>query len=337
LGTHHLEALDHPSGSVTGRLSAPGTYFAPGDDEIFAQWENGLQPPQVIGIDAHSGQRVRNVLRLGEELAGHAWQAVEFPSSDGTRIQGWLGLPQSTARSGATSNEHATHLLPTILYLHGGPFAAQRDWYFLPAETWIDEGFAFLALNYRGSTTFGREFERAIVGDAGHWELEDMAAARTWLVDQGIAHPDQIFLHGHSYGGYLTLLGLGKQPELWAGGAAQVAVADWITLLEDAAPSLGITAAILFGGSPQALPSLYRERSPLTYVEQMRAPVQVIQGRNDLRAPARQMEIYEARMRELGKQIEVVWFDEGHYNGSREQMVAQQAQMLEFTRRIVSG
>jgi dipeptidyl aminopeptidase/acylaminoacyl peptidase len=222
--------------------------------------------------------------------------------------------------------------VPTILYLHGGPFTVQRDWYFLPAETWLDEGFAFLALNYRGSTTFGREFERAIVGDAGHWELEDMAAAHAWLVAHSIARPDQIYLHGHSYGGYLTLLGLGKQPELWAGGLALTAVADWTTLLEDALPSMGVTAALLFGGSPQALPARYQERSPLTYVEQVRAPVLCIHGRNDPRAPARQLERYEARMQELGKSIEVVWFAEGHYYGAREQMIAQQERMLEFTK-----
>jgi acetyl esterase/lipase/Tol biopolymer transport system component len=326
LTTHRVHPLAHPSGSVTSRLAEPGTYFAPGGREIFVQWENGQQPPQVLAIDAQTGEYRRRVLRLGEELVGHAWQSVEFASSDGTLVQGWLGLPDGARERGP---------VPTILYLHGGPFTVQRDWYFLPAETWLDEGFAFLALNYRGSITFGREFERAIVGDAGHWELEDMAAAHAWLVAHAIARPDQITLHGSSYGGYLTLLGLGKQPELWAGGLVQGAVADWTTLLEDALPSIRVDAALLFGGSPQALPARYQERSPLTYVEQVRAPVLCMHGRNDPRTPARQMEHYEARMRELGKSIEVVWFAEGHYNGGREQMIAQQARMLEFTRHLV--
>lgn len=328
LGAHHLHALAHPSGSVTSRLNDPGTYFAPGGTEIYVQWENGMQPPQVLAIDAQTGEQTRSILRLGEETTGHAWQSVEFASSDGVLVQGWLGLPGGS--------ERATDPVPTIIYLHGGPFAVQRDWYLLPAETWVDSGFAFLALNYRGSTTFGREFERAIMGDAGHWELEDMAAAHQWLVAHAIARPDQILLHGHSYGGYLTLLALGKQPELWAGGVPVGAVTDWEMLMEEALPSMGISAAVFLGGSPQAVPERYRKRSPITYADQVQAPILAFHGRNDPRTPAGQMQRYEARLRELGKSIEVVWFEEGHYNGSREQMIAQQARMLEFTHQIAT-
>jgi dipeptidyl aminopeptidase/acylaminoacyl peptidase len=315
LANHRLHALAHPSGSVTGRLSNPGTYFAPGGAEVYVQWENGLQPPQVLAIDAHTGEQTRSVLRLGEEVPGHTWQSVEFASADGTIVQGWLGQPSESARGGvvptgtAVDAERATdpvQPVPTVIYLHGGPFAVQLDWYLLPAETWVDAGFAVLVLNYRGSTTFGREFERAILGDAGHLELEDMAAAHHWLVAQTIARPDAIFLHGHSYGGYLTLLALGKQPELWAGGIPVGAVTDWPTLVEDGLPSMRITAAVLLGGSRQDAPERYRERSPLTYAEQVRAPILAMHGRNDARSPAGQMQRYETRLRELGKSIEVV-------------------------------
>src|SRR5262249_50245340 len=182
VATHRLQSLAHPSGSVTGRLSDSGTYFAPGSAEIFVQWENGVQPPQVMAIDAHTGEQTRSVLRLEEPNPGHAWQSVEFASSDGTMVQGWLGLPGARARvgvslTGAVDAAWATDPVPTILYLYGGLFTVQHDWYLLPAESWIDAGFAFLARKHRGSTTFGSEFERAIPGDAGHLELEDMAAA----------------------------------------------------------------------------------------------------------------------------------------------------------------
>jgi dipeptidyl aminopeptidase/acylaminoacyl peptidase len=328
LGAHRLHSLAHPSGSVTGRLSDPGTYFTSASREIYVQWESGAQPPQALAIDAQTGEQTRSVLRLGEETPGHAWQSIEFASSDGVMVQGWLGLPSGSERP----NDPA----PTILYLHGGPFTVQRDWYFLPAETWLDAGFAFLALNYRGSTTFGTEFERAIMGDAGHWELEDMAAAHQWLVANAIARPDHIILHGHSYGGYLTLLGLGKQPELWAAGIPVTPITDLARLVEEALPTIGISAAILLGGSPQVVPERYRERSPITYAKQVRAPILAIHGRNDPRTPAGQMQRYEARLRELGKSIEVVWYEEGHYGGAREQMITQQAHMLEFTRQIAT-
>ena len=125
---------------------------------------------------------------------------------------------------------------------------------------------------------------------------------------------------------------------LIAGGIAVKPVTDWATLVEEALPSIGINdAALLFGGSPQAVPERYLERSPITYAEQVRAPILAIGGQSDPRTPASQIERYEARLRELGKSIEVVWFEEGHYNGSREQMIAQQARMLEFTRQVATG
>jgi len=92
---------------------------------------------------------------------------------------------------------------------------------------WLDHGCAFLTINYRGSTSFGKAFEQAIYGDLGRLEVDDMAAARDFLVREGIALPDSILVTGWSYGGYLTLMALGARPELWAGGMAGIAVADW--------------------------------------------------------------------------------------------------------------
>jgi dipeptidyl aminopeptidase/acylaminoacyl peptidase len=102
------------------------------------------------------------------------------------------------------------------------------------SQAWLDHGFAYLRINYRGSPTFGRAFQEQIWGNPGHWELEDPVAARAWLVDRGIARAERILLTGWSYGGYLTRLPLGKRPDLWAGGMAGIAIADWTLDYEDA-------------------------------------------------------------------------------------------------------
>ena len=167
-------------------------------------------------------------------------------------------------------------------------------------------------MNYRGSTTFGKEFEKKINGDLGHWEVEDMVAGRKWLVDQGIAIPDKIFLTGWSYGGYLTLQAMGVYPELWAGGMGGVVVADWVSQYEDEPEAMrGYDVAIL-GGTADEKKNLYVKASPLTYVEKLKAPVLIIQGKNDVRDPPRQVELYGAKARSLGKSVSVVWFDTGH-------------------------
>lgn len=179
-------------------------------------------------------------------------------------------------------------------------------------ESWLEHGFGYLSINFRGSTTFGRDFEKSILGDLGHWEVDDMGAAYEWLVQSGIAHPKQVFLMGGSYGGYLTLLGLGELPELWAGGMATIAIADWRLMYEDQAETLRQYQVALFGGTPEELPEQHERSSPITYADRVRAPLLVIQGSNDTRCPARQMPAYEERMRKPGKQFRLHWFEAGH-------------------------
>src|SRR5918995_123567 len=178
-----LHPLDHPPG-----LYGWGTYFGP-NDEIFATWEDAAHPTRVIALDPETGALRRTVLAAGEAVAGRPLRAVTFASSDGQEIQGWLGVPEGDGP------------FPTILYTHGGPESVQTEEFSPDAQAWLDHGFAWFSINYRGSTTFGRAFQQQIWGNLGHWELEDMVAARDWLVREGIAHPDQIFPSGWSYGG----------------------------------------------------------------------------------------------------------------------------------------
>ena len=100
---------------------------------------------------------------------------------------------------------------------------------------------------------------------------------------------------GWSYGGYLTLMGLGKRPDLWAGGMAGIAIADWTVQWEDTADTLRGYQEALFGGTQRDVPDRYRASSPISYAEQVRAPVLIIQGRNDTRTPARPVEMYERK------------------------------------------
>ena len=287
LTAHTLTKLNHPSGTY-GFFAGPGTYLGP-SGEIFAQWEDATHPSQLIALDAQTGEKTRTVLAVGDALPGHSWKSITFPSSDGQMIQGWLGLPEGVGP------------FPTILHTHGGPESVMTEMYRPDSQGWMDHGFAFLTINYRGSTTFGREFQEKIWGDVGHWEMEDLAVARHWLVREGISQPDAIFLNGRSYGGYNTLMGLGKWPDLWAGGMALVVVADWAMMYEDSADTLKGYQVALFGGTPQEKPEKYRRSSPITYAENVKAPVLIIQGRNDTRTPARPAEAYEQKYQSARK------------------------------------
>ncbi|MHB8599571.1 MAG: S9 family peptidase [Ktedonobacteraceae bacterium] len=321
LSRQALKPLQHPTGTF-GSLSER-MFFGP-EGDIIAQWENATTPPQLIALDGETGRQKRVVVAGASEIPlGHPLRSVMFTSSDGQVIQGWLGLPDGEGP------------FPTILETHGGPTAVEIERFAPGCQAWLDHGFAYLTINYRGSTSFGRDFEEKIHGDLGHWEVEDMVAGRSWLVEQGIAKPDQVVVTGWSYGGYLTLLALGKRPELWAGGMAGVAIGDFAIIYEDEAEMLRAYLRGLMGATPQEEPEAYAASSPITYTAQVKAPVLLIQGRNDTRCPPRSIEMYESKMQELGKPIEVYWFDAGHLTLQVEQEIDHQERMMRFAYHVL--
>jgi dipeptidyl aminopeptidase/acylaminoacyl peptidase len=308
--------LSHPSGSYSFG------YFA-SDDEIRASHSSTRGPSSLVALDAKTGAQKRVVLSAGDAPAGSSWRSVTFPSLDGTPIQGWLALPEGEGP------------FPTIIDIHGGPTGVQGEAYDPQGEAWVDHGFAWLTVNYRGSITFGKDFERAIWGRLGQVEVEDLVGARKWLVENRIAEPDSILLTGWSYGGYLTLQTSGRYPELWAGGMAGIAIADWTLMYEDQAETLRGYQRSLFGGTPQEKPESHAAASPITYAPDVKAPIIVIQGSNDTRCPPRQMRAYEDKMRSLGKPIELHWFEAGHGSLAMETRIEHQEIFMRFAYRVL--
>ncbi len=312
-----LKKLAHPVyGDIGNALFGPA-------GEIYLSGDDSTHPTQFVSLDEKTGEQTRVVLASAEPPSGHALSSITFPSSDGQMIQAWLAVPEGNGP------------FPTIMETHGGPDAVATSGFSPSAQAWLDHGFAYITVNYRGSTSFGREFQEKLWGNPGHWEVEDMVAARKWLVENSIAHPRQVFTTGWSWGGYLTLLALGKYPDLWAGGMAGVAMADCVLNWEDEAETLKAYDVTLFKGTPAEQPELYRSASPITYAEQVQAPILIIQGRNDTRCPPRQVEVYETKMKALRKDIEVHWFDAGHVSTDVEQRIADQERNMRFVYRVL--
>jgi dipeptidyl aminopeptidase/acylaminoacyl peptidase len=323
LDSDAIRSLDHPTGALLGYVRRGASYFRPDGAEIVCRWEDFAHPRRPIGLDPATGRQTRTIVASGDVPPGHGFRSVTFPSTDGSPLQAWLAVPDGPGPH------------PVVLETHGGPTIAMFPSFHPQGQAFVDEGFAFLSLNYHGSTTFGREFEQSIWGQLGELEILDLAAARTWLIEQGIAAPDRILLTGWSYGGYLTLLGLGRQPDLWAGGMAGVAIADWLLNYEDSSDLLRGYQRMLFLGGPEERGDAMRAGSPMTYVDDVRAPVLIIQGRNDTRTPARPVEHYVERLQARGHDVEIDWFDAGHTGASDELAIAHQARMLAFARRVV--
>jgi dipeptidyl aminopeptidase/acylaminoacyl peptidase len=319
LANRRLIPLQQPQGS----LVEAAFFFSP-EGDIYAHLEDATTPMRLVLLDGETGMLKKVVFATNEPPASRPWTSITFFSSDGQPIQAWLSVPEGIGP------------FPTILDMHGGPTWAKSETFDPKAQCWLDAGFAFLSLNYRGSTTFGKVFQEQINGHIGDWELEDMVAARQWLVDQDVARPDQVFLTGWSYGGYLTLLGLGRRPDLWAGGMAGVAFGDYVIAYEDEAEYLKAYDRGLMGGTPQERPEAYRKSSAMTYLDGVRAPLLIIQGHNDTRCPPRSIEVYEQRARELDKPVEVFWFDAGHGSLETAQRIDHQELMLRFAWQVLT-
>ena len=130
-------------------------------------------------------------------------------------------------------------------------------------------------------------------------------------------------------------MGLGKRPDLWAGGMAGIAISDWSMMYEYSADTLQGTQVNLLGGTPQEKPEQYGISSAITYAANVKAPVGIIQGRNDTRTPSQPIEVYEQKLKELGKSVDVHWFDAGHLGAGIEQDIQHHEIMLKFAYRVL--
>ena len=293
LESNHLARVPHPDGLV-----ASASFQT--DRSVLLSWQDSANPTQLISVDLLNPTEQRRYLVPPDVPKSIPWRSATSQSSDGEMIQFWYATPPGNGP------------FPTILDTHGGPTAAQFNVFSPRIQVWLDHGFAFASVNYRGSTTFGKEFEKKINGDVGHWEVEDMVAVRTWLVQKKISKSDEVFLTGWSYGGYLTLHAMGVYPRLWAGGMGGVVVADWVTEYYDEPDAMRGYDVALHGGTPEEKKEEYERASPINYLERLSASLLIIQGKNDVRDPPRQVELYEAKAKSLGKDVKVVWFETGH-------------------------
>jgi dipeptidyl aminopeptidase/acylaminoacyl peptidase len=188
-------------------------------------------------------------------------------------------------------------------------------------------------VNYRGSTGYGAAWRDAIEHRVGLTELDDLITVRDWAVSSGLTDAGRAILGGDSWGGYLTLLGLGVTPGSWSVGIAGVPVADYLAAYDDEMEALRAFDRALFGGSPDDVPDRYERSSPITYVDDVISPLLIIAGANDPRCPIRQIDNYVERLRARAFDVEVYRFDAGHGTLVIEERINQVAAQLDFARR----
>ncbi|MGX7823487.1 prolyl oligopeptidase family serine peptidase [Actinokineospora sp. 24-640] len=292
IGTGALSNLDTPPGTIGSAHTRP-------DDTVEYSWSSGAEPSVVRALFTDSTDRVL-LAAPGERAPRSLPLSDAFVDTPNGPVHALIARPEGEGP------------MPTVFSLHGGPHAADEDRFSAYRALWLDAGFAVVHVNYRGSTGYGSAWRDAIEGRPGLTELADVAAVHDWAVADGLADPARCVVNGASWGGYLALLALGTQPQRWAAGVAGVPVADYLAAYEDEMEPLRAFDRALFGGSPEDMRERYVECSPITYVDQVRAPVLVLAGENDPRCPIRQIDNYLERLAARGVPYETYRYDAGH-------------------------
>ena len=256
---------------------------------------------------------------------GRPYVSWEFQNQRRQRVHGFYVPPPGDGRR------------PVIMFVHGGPTSLDTDAWDPEVQAYVDAGFAVGMVNYRGSVGYGREWRDAIVGNVGGPELEDVNAGLADLVAKGIADPRRAVIAGWSWGGYVTLMELGKHPELWVCGVAGVPVGDYEASYADMSPLLQAYDRALLGGAPQDVPELMRDRNPIYFADRVEAPVLFLAGENDSRCPIRQVMLYVDRLKARGHPHEVYLYSTGHSSFDIDEKVRQQRVVLDFLARHVPG
>ncbi|MEP6548158.1 MAG: S9 family peptidase [Gammaproteobacteria bacterium] len=230
-------------------------------------------------------------------------QVISYKSFDGRMISAFLWMPFNLKRD---------HSAAAVVLPHGGPTGQTADRFDSRAVMLVSRGFVVLAPNVRGSTGYGMEFQQANFKDLGGADLKDEIAGVDFLNATGFVSTKKIGIWGGSYGGFMTLMAIGKTPGIWSAAVDEYGILNWYTMLSHEDPSLQEYEKSLLG-DPEKDRGVYEASSPLKYIRQERAPLLVLQGERDIRVPKEEAEQVVAILKAEGRTVDAVYYpDEGH-------------------------
>jgi dipeptidyl aminopeptidase/acylaminoacyl peptidase len=238
---------------------------------------------------------------------------LRVEARDGLALRCYLTLPNGVAPEN----------LPTVLLVHGGPWA-RDSWGYQPEVQFLaNRGYAVLQVNYRGSTGFGKAFMHAAEHEFSAKMHTDLLDAVDFVVKEGYSDRDRVAIYGGSYGGYATLVGVSFTPDVFAAGISYVGPSSLVTLIRSFPAYWGPFLQgtwFRFVGDPGTVEEPNREieaqlleRSPISRVDRIKAPLMVVQGANDPRVTKLESDNIVEALRDRGVDVEyIVKDDEGH-------------------------
>ncbi len=305
VSTRKTEAL--PLGTGLNSLAGAETAFSSDGLHLLIDHAGANAPGELVNLDLTTGsaQQITNSLVAGlhgEDMVEPS--LVRYPSRDGKwQISALVYIPHNIPR-----NAH----YPAIVWIHGGPSSQTMNGFNRFIQYIVNQGYLVIAPNYRGSTGYGKLFNDANRMDAGGGELEDVFDAGEFIRRSGFVDPKKLIVMGGSYGGYLSMMAVTKAPEMWAAAVSIVPFVNWFTEFRNEEPQLQEYDR-LFMGDPVKDKALWEDRSPVNFIDRIKAPLLLLAGENDPRCPPSEAQQVAEAIRKHGGSAQLkIYANEGH-------------------------
>ena len=255
-------------------------------------------------------------------------QLVHYTSFDGKVISAFLAMPFNLKRDGSN---------PLIVLPHGGPTGQVVDSFSPRIIALVSRGYTVIAPNVRGSTGYGVAFEKANYQDLGGGDLQDEIYGVKFMEATGYIDPKKVGITGGSYGGFMTLMAIGKAPDIWAAAVEEYGIIDWYTMLQHSDPLLQEYEKSLLG-DPVKDRAKYEAASPIQFLRKERAPLLVMQGENDIRVPREEAAQVVDILKKEGRTVDAVYYpQEGHGFMKREDQIDEITRMVAWFDKYLKG
>lgn len=252
---------------------------------------------------------------------------IEFKSRDGLTIHGYITLPKA-----AINGEK----VPLIVNPHGGPQGIRDDWGFNPeTQLFASRGYATLQVNFRISGGYGKEFQTSGYKQIGRKAMDDVEDGVKYAIEQGWIDKNKVAIYGGSHGGYATLMGLIKTPDLYSCGVDYVGVSNIFTFFDSFPeywkPYKEMVKQIWYDLDNPEEAKIAKEVSPVFQIDKIKKPLFVVQGANDPRVNINESDQIVKALRSKGFEVPyMVKYDEGHGFGKEPNRIEFYKSMLGF-------
>jgi len=324
--THRAQPLPLPKGwnSLAGAESA---FSHDGSRLLF--YHNGPNAPADLWTYNFATARARQVTHslIGGIRSEDMVEPflVHYPSQDGKwEISAYVYVPFNAERNGQNA---------AIVYIHGGPASQSVNSFNRNIQYLVNQGYFMIAPNYRGSTGYGKEFMDANRFDMGGGDLQDVIAAAEWIKKSGYIDPKKVAVMGGSYGGYLSMMAVTKAPDMWAAGVPIVPFVNWFTEVENEDPLLR-EYDLANMGDPVKDKQRYMERSPIYFIDQIKAPLLILAGAHDPRCPSTESEQVATAVKKRNGIAELkIYANEGHGFAKIENQIDAYTRVADFLKK----